>query len=66
MVTIKETVIARRKKKDGTWNLKIRVTHERKVAYIETPHFVNEKQLKWTNHYKLIPIRQFWIDPFFY
>jgi|GEM_PF-99441 len=46
MVTIKETVIARRKKKDGTWNLKIRVTHKRKVAYIETPHFVNEKQLK--------------------
>lgn len=32
-------------KKDGTWNVKIRLTHKRAVKYIATPFFVTKKQL---------------------
>ncbi len=32
-------------KKDVTWNVKIRVTHKRQSAYIDTQHFVSAKQL---------------------
>src|ERR1700709_1905819 len=46
MATIKEVVLKHHKKEDGTYNLKYRLTHNRKITYINTNHFVGEKQLK--------------------
>ena len=33
------------KKEDGTWNVKVRVSHKRDVAYISTPFFVVKGEL---------------------
>jgi integrase len=46
MATIKEVVLKHHKKEDGTYNIKYRITHNRKITYINTNHFVGEKQLK--------------------
>ncbi|MFD2323951.1 phage integrase SAM-like domain-containing protein [Mucilaginibacter galii] len=46
MATIKEVVLKHHKKEDGTYNIKYRLTHNRKTTYINTNHFVDEKQLK--------------------
>ncbi|HEY2580335.1 MAG TPA: phage integrase SAM-like domain-containing protein [Mucilaginibacter sp.] len=46
MATIKEVVLKHHKKEDGTYNIKYRLTHNRKITYINTNHFVSEKQLK--------------------
>jgi integrase len=46
MATIKEVVLKHHKKEDGTYNIKYRLTHNRKVTYINTNHFVGETQLK--------------------
>ncbi|WP_183573703.1 phage integrase SAM-like domain-containing protein [Mucilaginibacter sp. X5P1] len=46
MSTIKEVVLKHHKKEDGTYNIKYRLTHNRKITYINTNHFVGEKQLK--------------------
>jgi len=46
MATIKEVVLKHHKKEDGTYNIKYRLTHNRKITYINTNHFVGEKQLK--------------------
>jgi len=46
MATIKEVVLKHHKKEDGTYNIKFRLTHNRKVTYINTNHFAGEKQLK--------------------
>jgi hypothetical protein len=46
MATVREVVLPHHKKEDGTWNVKIRVTHKRKCTYIDTEHFVNSKQLR--------------------
>jgi integrase len=46
MATVKEVILSHHKKEDATWNVKIRVTHKRQSAYIDTQHFVNAKQLK--------------------
>lgn len=46
MATIREVVVPREKKKDGTWNVKIRVIHNGDTTYIKTQHFVNEKQVR--------------------
>jgi integrase len=46
MATIKEVVLKHHKKEDGTYNIKYRLTHNRKVTYINTNHFASEKQLK--------------------
>jgi hypothetical protein len=46
MATIKEVVLKHHKKEDGTYNIKYRLTHNRKVTYINTNYFVGEKQLK--------------------
>ncbi|MBC6112063.1 site-specific integrase [Pedobacter fastidiosus] len=45
MITISATILAANQKKDGTWNVKIRIWHNGKPAYIDTNHFVVEKQL---------------------
>lgn len=45
MITVSETILKADKKADGTWNVKIRVWHKKKPAYIDTIHFVSLKQL---------------------
>lgn len=49
MATIREVIMPNQKKEDGTWNVKIRVTHQRKVNYISTQHYVGAKQIR-TDH----------------
>ncbi len=46
MATVRELVLPHHKKEDCTWNVKIRVTHKRKSAYIDTHHFISSKQLR--------------------
>jgi integrase len=46
MATIKEVVLKHHKKTDGTYNIKYRLTHNRQTAYINSMHFVTDKQLK--------------------
>ena len=46
MATVREVILPHHLKEDGTWNVKIRVTHNRKLAYIDTRHFVSAKQIK--------------------
>ena len=45
MATIKAVVLKHQKKDDGTWNVKVRVTHKRDVAYMATPFFVIKSEL---------------------
>ncbi len=46
MATVREVVLPHHKKEDGTWNVKIRVTHKRKSSYIDTQHFICGKQIR--------------------
>ena len=46
MATVKEVILPKEKKKDGTWNVKIRVNHNGKTIYIKTQHFVCQKQVR--------------------
>lgn len=46
MATIRPMVNPRQQKKDGTWNVKLILTHNVKKAYIETQYFVTIKQLR--------------------
>lgn len=46
MATVREVVLPHHKKEDGTFNVKIRVTHNRKSSYIDTTHFIGVKQLR--------------------
>ena len=45
MPTFKGVVLPANRKSDGTWNVKIRVTHNRVVRYLSTPFYVNSSQL---------------------
>jgi integrase len=46
MATVCAVVLPHNKRKDETWNVKIKVTHNRKRAHIDTQHYVTMKQLK--------------------
>jgi len=46
MATVRPMVDPHQQKKDGTWKVKIIVTHNRNKGYIETQHFVVQKQLR--------------------
>ncbi len=46
MATVREVVLPHTQKKDGTWNVKIRISFKRKSSYIDTQHFVGQKQLR--------------------
>jgi len=46
MATVRPMVNPHQQKKDGTWKVKIIVTHNRNKGYIETQHFVVQKQLR--------------------
>ena len=43
--TLKEVILRHQKRSDKTWNVKIRVTHERQSAYISTEHYLIAKQI---------------------
>lgn len=45
MTTFKTLILPHHKKEDGTYNVKIRVTHNRKVKYIKTPHYVSSEEV---------------------
>ena len=45
MATVDIKIFKHHKKADGTYNVKIRVTHKRDKRYFDTPHFVSERQL---------------------
>jgi integrase len=45
MVTVKATLLKHNQKADGTYNVKIRITHNRVSRYLDTNHFVASKQL---------------------
>ena len=40
MATIKAVILKHQKKDDNTWNVKIRITHERNSAYLATPYYI--------------------------
>lgn len=48
MATFKATVLSHHKKEDGTWNIKIRVTHNRLSRYIATPYYVDKSDMTRT------------------
>lgn len=43
--TLKEVIFKHQERSDKTWNVKIRVTHERQSAYIATEHYLVAKQI---------------------
>lgn len=51
MATFSIKVFKHHEKKDGTFNVKIRITQERRSAYIDTSHFVTAKML--TKNYEV-------------
>lgn len=51
MATFKMVIKISDRKQDGTWNVKIRVTHNKATRYIATPFWVNQEQL--TRSYKI-------------
>ncbi|WP_421943356.1 phage integrase SAM-like domain-containing protein [Pedobacter sp.] len=61
MITISSTIITSDKKKDGTWNVKIRIWFNGKPAYIETVHYVTEKQLSKKKDSKTLVLKDTFI-----
>lgn len=45
MATIKAVVLAHHRKNDGTYNVKLRLTHKGKQVYLNTPFFVVKSQM---------------------
>lgn len=45
MATLKALILTHQKRDDGTYNVKIRLTHNRKSRYISTPFYVSQQQL---------------------
>lgn len=48
MATIKTTIKKNEKRTDGTWNVVVRITHNRKSAYLRTSLFVSKSDLTTT------------------
>lgn len=45
MATFKAQILEHQKRRDGTYNIKIRVCHNRKVRYIATPWYVGKEDI---------------------
>lgn len=45
MATVNAVVLEHQKKADGTWNVKYRVYHKGRPKYIDTIHYVSQRQL---------------------
>ena len=41
MATVKAVILKEKKRNDGTWNVKIRIIHEKKVSYMATSNYVS-------------------------
>ncbi|WCT13236.1 site-specific integrase [Mucilaginibacter jinjuensis] len=52
MATVHAVILPLKKRKDGTWNVKIRVNKDGSSSYIETSHFVNSRQIWKKNQIK--------------
>lgn len=52
MATFKALVLLHNKRSDGTFNVKIRVTHHREVKYLPTPFYVTLSQMTRTGKIK--------------
>jgi hypothetical protein len=46
MATLSAKILKHHKKADGTYNVKICVAHKDEKAFLDTPHFVTDKQIK--------------------
>ena len=46
MATFHPVIRTTQKRKDGTFNVKIRVTHNRRVGYLPTEHYIFEKEIE--------------------
>jgi hypothetical protein len=61
MATFKAEVYAHQKRHDGTYSIKIRVTHNRRKKYITTTYYVNKddltRNLKIKNQYYIAIVR---------
>ena len=55
MATFKAVVIPNQRRQDGTYNVKIRVTHKRKSRYLSTPFYVTANQM--TRGFKIKDVR---------
>lgn len=51
MATLSVVILKHQQKLDGTWNVKIRLTHKRQTRYLDTKQFVLKKQLD--RHYNI-------------
>lgn len=58
MATFKAMVFPHHLKEDGTYNVKIRVTHKGKQAYNDTQYYVTAKQIKKVSGRKYFVIRE--------
>jgi len=45
MATVTTKILKNQRKRDGTYNVKIRIIHQRKICYLSIHHFVCDKQL---------------------
>lgn len=45
MATVKIVLLKHQQKEDKTWNVKIRITHDRQSAYISTQHYVGKEYI---------------------
>lgn len=45
MPTVNAVIKKDQRKADGTWNIKLRITHNRQVGYISTVHYVDERMI---------------------
>lgn len=45
MATFKAEVYAHQKKKDGTYNIKIRITHNQQKKYLATPYYITKEDI---------------------
>ncbi|MBB6130992.1 phage integrase SAM-like domain-containing protein [Mucilaginibacter lappiensis] len=52
MATVRALVLKHHEKSDGTFNVKIRISHKRVSRYLDTDHFVSQKQLNKKNAIK--------------
>lgn len=50
MATVSAIILQANQRTDGTWNVKIRIWHNDKPAYIDTVHYVGKNQVK-TAHF---------------
>jgi len=50
MATVALTILKNHKKKDGTYNVKIRINHKSRCVYIPTYHFLSSNQLSSDRH----------------